>query len=85
MSKSPWPQTAPDRLEKEMLAEYPDLDAYISDCLAVDDFHWPEWCYLPMSASFTLVTHFKWVMPVVVGGSEKSRPRSSISLKNSCS
>lgn len=56
MPKSPWPTTAPDRLEREMLAKYPDLDERISRSLNADGPRWPNWCYLPMTDSYSIVT-----------------------------
>lgn len=56
MPKSPWPTTAPDRLEHEMLAKYPDLDERISRSLNADGPRWPSWCYLPMGDSYSIVT-----------------------------
>lgn len=56
MPKSPWPTTAPDRLEREMLAKYPDLDERISRSLNADGQRWPSWCYLPMTDSYSIVT-----------------------------
>jgi hypothetical protein len=48
--------TAPDRLEREMLAKYPDLDERISRSLNADGPRWPSWCYLPMADSYSIVT-----------------------------
>lgn len=49
--------TAPEQLEKAMLAAYPDLDERIEHMLPLkDELHWPDWCYLPMSASYAIVT-----------------------------
>lgn len=56
MPKSPWPITAPDRLEREMLAKYPALDERISRSLSACGQRWPSWCYLPMADSYSIVT-----------------------------
>lgn len=49
--------TPPEALEKRLLADFPDLDARVEDMLAVrDELPWPDWCYLPMAASYAIVT-----------------------------
>ena len=50
--------SAPERLEKKILKLYPTLDEYTAFMLeAKEKVGWPDWCYLPMSASFALVTN----------------------------
>lgn len=59
MKKKAFPQTVPDRIEKELLAKYPNLDRDVQKFLnsAPSDLSWPDWCYLPMTASYTIVTN----------------------------
>lgn len=50
--------TPPERLEKYLLRTYPALDANIESMLtAKDEMHWPNWCYLPMGASYAIVSN----------------------------
>ena len=49
--------TAPERLEKKMLQSYPNLDELTERMLELKgEMHWPDWCYLPMAASYAIVT-----------------------------
>lgn len=49
--------TPPERLERDMLQAFPDLDALTADMLTLKgQVGWPDWCYLPMSAAFAIVT-----------------------------
>lgn len=53
--KKPFPQTLPDIIEKEFLAEYPDLDRDVQLFRSSTTLTWPDWCYLPMTASYAIV------------------------------
>ena len=54
MSKALLP---PERLEKLILAAYPTLTENVENMLGLkNELHWPDWCYLPMSASYAIVT-----------------------------
>lgn len=55
--KNKFGRTMPDIIEKEILAEYPTLDEWISDFLNESELRWPEWCYLPMTASYGLIVN----------------------------
>ena len=49
--------TAPELLEKKFLRDYPDLDGYMAFMLANKSAApWPDWCFLPMSVSYALLT-----------------------------
>lgn len=49
--------TPPERLEKRLLLSYPDLDSLTERMLgAKNEMGWPDWCYLPMGASYAIVT-----------------------------
>lgn len=49
--------TPPERLERRLLRDYPDLTAQTERMLdAKPDLHWPDWCYLPIAASYAIVT-----------------------------
>lgn len=54
MSKSLLP---PERLEQRILLKYPRLIEHVEHMLGMkDELHWPDWCYLPMSASHAITT-----------------------------
>lgn len=49
--------TPPERLEKKLLASYPTLNADVENMLRLkDEVKWPDWCYLPGSASYAIVS-----------------------------
>jgi len=49
--------TAPERLEKALLLKYPNLDRETESMLdAKVEMNWPDWCYLPMAASYAIVS-----------------------------
>lgn len=55
--KKKYELTAPEVLEKEILERFPDLDDLTSRMLgAKEEMGWPDWCYLPMSASHAIAT-----------------------------
>ena len=55
MKKNAFPQTIADIIEKEFLAEYPDLDRDVQLFRSSTSLTWPDWCYLPMTASYAIV------------------------------
>ena len=49
--------TPPEIIEAEMLKSFPDLDNFTAHMLnAKEENPWPDWCYLPMAASYAIVT-----------------------------
>ena len=56
--KSKFAETFPDKLEKLMAQKYPDLEKHVTTLLdAKETFSdWPDWCYLPMSATNEILT-----------------------------
>ena len=49
--------TPPEALEKNVLSAFPDLDANVENLMnAKEDLPWPDWCFLPMAASYAIVT-----------------------------
>lgn len=50
--------TAPEKLEKEMLQKYPNFEQQLLQFLPLkDELNWPDWCYMPMAASYAIVTN----------------------------
>lgn len=43
--------------EKDILLRYPRMEEQLPALLAAkSEIGWPDWCYLPMSASYAIVT-----------------------------
>lgn len=50
--------TPPEILEREIIKTHPDLDEFIAELIKLkDELQWPDWCYLPMSVSYAIITN----------------------------
>lgn len=49
--------TPPERLERELLQVFPDLDSEVARLLGVKASKpWPDWCYLPIAGSIDIIS-----------------------------
>lgn len=62
MKNKAFPETLPEKLARELLREFPQLDEFINIFFteSIDaKWKWPDWCYLPMNASITFAKDSK--------------------------